>query len=264
MHSTFSTDSKVSPEILLDTAIKRGLKSITITDHMDCEWPADPTQYIFDEKEYFDKLGRLREEYKDRIELNIGMEFGFRNEEDVVDKIDKRWAELKVLPFDFIIGSTHLYDHGDPYYPDFWEGHQAYRRLMEFYEATLFNVEHYDGYDICGHLDYAARYVPKDVHIEPTRFLNIIEVILKKIIESGRGLEINTKNLNKGFSMPNPNPMILKMYRAMGGEIITVGSDAHRAEFVGGCFDKAREILLDCGFKYYTVFKARKPEFFEL
>ena len=264
MHSTFSTDSKVPPEVLLDTAISRGLKSITITDHMDCEWPEDNTLYIFDEHEYFEKLGRLQSDYSSRIKLNIGMEFGFRNEEDVVEKIDKRWNELKDLPFDFIIGSTHLYDYGDPYFLKFWEGHNAYQRLMQYYEATLFNVEHYSGYDVYGHLDYAARYVPTGAHIEPTRFLNIIEVILKKIIENGCGIEINTKNLNKGFSMPNADPMILKMYKAMGGEIITVGSDAHKSEFVGGCFDRAKEILVACGFKYYTVFTAHKPEFFEL
>ncbi|MBP3238207.1 MAG: histidinol-phosphatase HisJ family protein [Lachnospiraceae bacterium] len=264
MHSSFSTDSQSDPRLLCDTAISRGLTSITITDHMDCEWPEDNTQYIFDEKEYFDVLGKLRADYSGRIDLGIGMEFGFRNEADIVEKIDKRFNELKVLPFDFIIGSTHLYDYGDPYYPKFWEGHNAYRRLMQYYEATLFNVEHYDSYDVYGHLDYAVRYVPADTHIEPTRFLNIIEVILKKIIEDGHGLEINTKNLNKGFSVPNPSPTILKMYRAMGGEIITVGSDAHKPEHVGGCFDKARDILLDCGFKHYAVFRAHKPEFYEL
>ena len=264
MHSTFSTDSKIPPKDLAEKAIERGLKIITITDHMDCEWTVDPTQYIFDENEYIPFMRKLAEEYAGRLDIRCGMEFGFRNEEDVVAKIDKRWNELKGLDFDFIIGSTHLYDYGDPYYPEFWEGHSTYERLRQYYEATLFNVTHYKDYDIYGHLDYAARYVPKDSHIEPTRFLSIIEEILRTIIEDGKGLEINTSRLNKGFSLPNPHPMILKMYKAMGGEIITVGSDAHKVEYVGGNLDKAREILLDCGFKHYAVFKQHKPEFYEL
>lgn len=264
MHSNFSTDSKIPPESLLDIAIERGLKIISITDHMDCEWPEDPTSYIFDEKEYFPAMKSLQEKHAKKIDLRIGMEFGFRDEEDVVPKIEKRWNELKDLPFDFIIGSTHLYDYGDPYYPKFWEGKRALDVIRRYYEATLFNVQHYNGFDIYGHLDYVMRYIPQNVHIETTRFLSIIEEILKTILEKGKGLEINTSRLNKGFSKPNPDPIILKMYRQMGGEIITVGSDAHKLEFVGGNFDRARDILLDCGFKYYTVFKGHKAEFMEL
>ena len=264
MHSTFSTDSQVPPETLIETAIRRGLKIISITDHMDCEWTEDPGSYIFDEKEYFPAMQELKKNYADRIDLRIGMEFGFRDEENVVEKIDKRWAELKDMPFDFIIGSTHLYDYGDPCFPKFWEGKRAAEVIRRYYEATLFNVSHYDDFDIYGHLDYVMRYIPDGVHIEVTRFLDITEAIIMELLKKGKGLEINTSRLNKGFSKPNPDPIILKMYRQLGGEIITVGSDAHKAEYVGGNFDKARDILLDCGFKYYTVFKEHKAEFKEL
>ena len=71
---------------------------------------------------------------------------------------------------------------------------------------------------------------------------------------------INTSPLNKGLSQTNPCPEIVKRYRELGGEIITIGSDAHTAVNVGGHFDAARDILLSSGFKYYTVFTDRKKE----
>lgn len=62
----------------------------------------------------------------------------------------------------------------------------------------------------------------------------------------------------------SPCTAILKRYRELGGEIITVGSDAHKSCDIASDFDRAREILSDCGFRYYTVFEKRQPEFFKL
>lgn len=264
MHSNFSTDSKSDPREMIETAIKRGLKIMTITDHMDVEWPLDNTEFIFDPKQYFETWNALKDEYKDRLDIRIGMEYGLRDEENVLEIVDKKWDELRKLPFDFIIGSTHVCDNSDPYYDVFWEGKSANERILDYYNSVLFNVEHYSGFDVYGHLDYIARYVPEGNHYEVTRYMDVYEQVLRILIDRGIGLEINTSLLNKGFSKPNPDPVVLKMYKEMGGEIITCGSDAHRTDFIGGNFDKAAEILKGAGFKYYTVFKDHKPEFFEI
>ena len=50
----------------------------------------------------------------------------------------------------------------------------------------------------------------------------------------------------------------------MGGELITVGSDAHTPEYLGYGFEQARELLKSCGFRYYTVFHHRKAEMIPL
>ena len=264
MHSNFSTDSEEDPRNIVETAIARGLTQITITDHMDIEWPEDNTQFIFDPVPYFETWNKLKEEYSDRIYLAIGMEFGLRDEQNVVPIIDAKWKELRELPFEFIIGSTHLCDNADPYYDNFWEGHNVNDRIYEYYNSVLYNVEHYEGFDVYGHLDYISRYVPEGNHYEVTRYMDVYEKVLKTLIERGIGLEINTSLLNKGYAKPNPDPLILKMYRQMGGEIITCGSDAHQAVNIGGHFKEATDILKACGFKYYTVFKNHKPEFLPL
>ena len=57
---------------------------------------------------------------------------------------------------------------------------------------------------------------------------------------------------------------MLKLYRSMGGEIITIGSDAHVPEHIGFHFDEAQELLRSCGFRYFTTYTRRKPEFHSL
>jgi histidinol-phosphatase (PHP family) len=84
------------------------------------------------------------------------------------------------------------------------------------------------------------------------------------LIEHGKGLECNTGGLRYGLSQPNPSRRILKRYRELGGEIITIGSDAHTPDYLGYGFQECRRFLLRCGFRYYTVFHGRKPEFIPL
>ena len=76
-----------------------------------------------------------------------------------------------------------------------------------------------------------------------------------------KGIELNTGGLYKGANHPNPHPAIIKRYRELGGEIITLGSDDHEAKYLGYAFDQAQDLLKDCGFKYYCTFKDRKAEF---
>lgn len=264
LHTNFSTDCNNDPRDVIEQAIKCGLNTIGITDHMDIAWPEDNTQYIFDHNDYFKTLGELKEEYKDRIEILIAMEFGFRNEPNVVKTIDKHWKFYKELPFDYVLNSTHIVDNGDPYYVKFWEGHSVYERMVQYFEAVLYNARHYDGADIFAHLDYAGRYMPEGSRFEVTRYIDIIEEILKTIISKGCALELNTALLNKGYKTTNPDRVILKMYKELGGELITIGSDAHRLYFIGGYRDTAAEILKNAGFKYYAVYRQHKATMYEL
>ena len=80
----------------------------------------------------------------------------------------------------------------------------------------------------------------------------------------GNGIEINTGGLRSGLKFPNPNPHILRRYRELNGEIITIGSDAHSGKNIADSFAVAEDILTECGFKYYTVFKDRTASFIKL
>ena len=92
----------------------------------------------------------------------------------------------------------------------------------------------------------------------------MIDEILRSIIDKGRGIELNTAGFKYGLGHPNPTEEILKRYHSLGGEIITVGADAHKPGHVAYDFDKVPDILKDAGFKYYTVFENRIPHFLKI
>ena len=112
-----------------------------------------------------------------------------------------------------------------------------------------------------GHLDYAVRYgKEKDRYYSYERFSQEIDAILQYLISHQIALEVNTAGLRMlGFT--NPHPDVIRRYREMGGELITVGSDGHVPEYLGYGFDRLPELLSDCGFDSYTVFRKGKPEF---
>ena len=84
------------------------------------------------------------------------------------------------------------------------------------------------------------------------------------LISKGKALECNTAGFKYGLGHLHPYEEILKRYRELGGELLTVGSDGHRPNEVGGYFEQAAEILKSCGFRYYTVYRERNPVFLEL
>ena len=129
----------------------------------------------------------------------------------------------------------------------------------------LENIKKFSNFDVYGHLDYVIRYgATKDADYSYDKYKDILDKILEALLEKEKGLEINTGGLKSGLKDLHPCMDILKRYRALGGEIITVGSDAHNASCIGDSFDRAASVLLECGFQYYTIFDKRVPEFIKL
>ena len=267
VHSCFSSDSTEKPENIINTCINKGFKYVYFTDHHDTDFPINPQNpdmdFQLDFDAYFSKLSDLKEQYKDKIEIRIGVEQGICPE--VADKVS---TLSDSYPFDFIIGSSHLtnlsIENGDPYYPSFYEGRTNVEAYREYFKTEAENVTLTDGFDIYGHIDYPIRYCPdKTFKFNFTDYSDIIEIFFKRLIEKGKGIEINTAGISKiGYAHPHID--ILKMYKELGGEIITVGSDAHSTENIGFGFDIAYKLLKELDFKYYSVYKDRKAEFIPL
>ncbi len=247
---------------MVEEAIRRGLKCYCITDHFDYMFPYDiPGGFVFDPDEYFKQLLELKERYAGRIELNIGVEFGLRDEPGVKEK---NLAKLKSLeesyPFAFIVGSTHLIDSLDPYYPEYWEKKTKKEALDLYFSLIARNLKTYDCYDSCGHLDYMIRYIPEgERDYDYADYRDLIDDILKTLIHKGKALEVNSAGLKYGLGFAHPKLEVLKRYRELGGELLTIGSDAHEPIHIAYGFDEAEECIKEAGFKYYTVYRERKP-----
>ncbi len=261
VHTNFSNDCSVRAEEQIESAINLGLKFICITDHCDMHLYSDK-KYVLDIGVYINKINSLKEKYKDRINILCGIEIGLQPslKEAISDNING-------YNFDFIIGSSHAVNNIDiGYNPDkYFNGKSEKEAYREYFESILENVKTFDNYNIYGHLDYVVRYGPnKNKYFKFSDYKDVFEEILKIIIQNGKGIEINTAGLRKNLGYPHPHREILKMYKDLGGKIITIGSDAHLSEHVGYRFQDILKLLRELSFKSYTVFERQVPKFINL
>lgn len=252
VHTAFSTDSEESLDNAVNAAIAAGLKTLCITEHMDMDYPTG--EFQLDTAAYREALFSAKERYSDRIELLFGVELGLMNY-----LAPRLYDFTKSFDFDFIIGSSHLVDGIDPYYPGYFDKLGDKEGIRRYFQSILDNIAAFDDFDVYGHLDYVVRYSDAKTYL-PSEYSDMLDEILKKLISMGKGIELNTAGLKYGLGWAHPHPEVLKRYRELGGEIITVGSDGHRAEHIAYDFKTAEEILKAAGFTYRAVFRGRKAE----
>lgn len=262
MHSSFSADSDTPMEQMIKKSIALGLSGICFTEHFDPDYPPTPDQASFplDFASYQAAFSSLKEIYSNQISLHFGIELGLQPH--LKESFDTLATEY---PFDFIIGSSHVVHGKDPYYPSYYTQRSEETAYREYFESIIENLRVFSDFDVYGHLDYVVRYGPnQNKYYSYSNYKDIIDEIIKLLTEKGIGMEVNTGGFHYGLGQPNPCTDIIKRYRELGGEIITIGADAHKPEFIGYDFCKAAAILQDCGFSYYTVFDNRKPHFLPL
>lgn len=268
LHTSFSADCEIPPETMLQRAKNLGLKGITFTDHMDYDYPGeDPHRFELDIKEYFLKMTSiLEEESKNPSDTSVlvGMELGLQPH-----LADLHKDLVHTLPLDYVIGSIHVANHMDPYYPEFYGGRSGKDAYREYFSCALENLNCFTDFDSFGHLDYVVRYAKNHLseaesHYDYRDYKDLIGEIFKILIKNDIALEVNTGAYRSGLNEPNPNFETLMFYRDCGGKLITLGADAHKTEHVGLHFDKIADELKAIGFKEYAVYKKRKPMIFEL
>ncbi|MDF2542073.1 MAG: hypothetical protein K0S47_1791 [Herbinix sp.] len=260
VHSNFSSDSTAPMEDMIDKALALGLKKLCFTDHMDIDYPVVQNGYTFtfSLEEYIQKLLDLKELYLSKIELMIGVELGLQPH--LKDQLN---AFAKSYPFDFIIGSTHVVDHIDPYFPEYWTNRSERQGILDYFQSIIDNCSIFNDFHVYGHLDYIIRYIPGQGDIKHTYaytdYSDILNEVLKTILSKGKGIEVNTSGFKYGLNHTHPKVEILKRYLELGGELITIGSDAHKPEHLCYDFQKAAELLTSLGYRYYATFTQGKP-----
>lgn len=260
MHTSFSYDSEAAPEEMVQGAIEKGLEVICFTDHYDKDYNYEGRECIFDLDKYFKTMKDLQDRYKDRLDIRIGVELG------LMPHLGPEFYEITSrYPFDFVIGSVHVVQGMDPAMGTIFEkcrDEEVYR--MTFRE-TLKDIQNIKDFDVLGHVDYVVRYSKGDIEEYSYRkYADEIDAVMKELIIRGKGIEVNMAGLKYGLPFAHPHPDILKRYRELGGEIVTVGADGHKPEHIAYHFHLADDLLKSCGFKYYTEFKGRKPIFKQL
>lgn len=264
VHTAFSGDSDAPMEEMIQQAIKKGLTHLCFTEHLDYDYVPDPSDpevdFSLDTPNYQSTFLQLKEKYQSKIHLGFGVELGLQ------PHLKNAYTDyLKAFDFDFVIGSTHVVKGIDPYYPSYYVDKTEIEVYESYFQEVYENVKAFSDFDVCGHLDYIVRYGQnKDKFYNAKDYRELWDAILKIILDNGKGIEINTGGIRKGLQDTHPCTWIVNRYKELGGEIITIGSDAHKKEDLVADFAKAAQVLQNCGFSYYTVFSKRKPEFIKL
>lgn len=265
MHSAYSGDAKDSMEDMIKSAIAKGLSGITFTEHQDLEFPyeengIDEGRFNVNTDAYLYDLLSLRSKYQDKIHVGFGIELGLQAE-----AVRPNAIYAKSHEFDMIIASLHIVDRMDPYYPAYHEGKTEEEAYGLYFKRFYENLLRFENFDVLGHLDYIIRYgANMDKNYKYEIYKDTIDKILEYLIEHEKALEINTAGIRKGTRDVHPTVDILKTYKSMGGDLITVGSDAHNMNDIAADFNRAEEALRDCGFKYYCVYENRIAEYKKL
>lgn len=256
LHTEFSTDSETPMRAQAERALELGIPAICVTDHMDMDYPQG--EFWLDTDRYMEAVRRLQEEYRGRLEISLGVELG------LMEHLRARQEEyLKKYPFDFVIGSVHLIHGEDPYNGELFRKYGDEEVFREYFRLSHRLLADAPSIQSWGHLDYVVRYGQNPEVYSYRKYADEIDAVLKLLLEKGIALEVNTAGF-RTLGRTNPEPDVLRRYRELGGELITVGSDGHQPEYLGYRFRETEELLRSCGFSYYAVFRQRKPEFIKI
>jgi histidinol-phosphatase (PHP family) len=260
VHTFYSADSSADPADIIRSARTAGLSGIVFTDHWDAGYRS-VNERTFVPKDYLRGGIRAYRRSAEDFSVLLGIEAA-----PIFDVLDEARQVLGGADFDFVILSAHYVENiPQCEFGVFCAEHgktEAYRRYL----LTLLRlIRAYDDFDVLGHFDYISRYTPfRDPVMYYRDFADIFDELFRYLIERRKGLELNTATGRK-IGGPVPiDPDIVKRYRELGGELICVGSDAHRAQDVGSRFALFREILLAAGFRRVVHFERRKPVFEDL
>lgn len=260
MHSKFSFDSITNPEENVKSCIKNDIKIMAFTDHIDKYCQKDADDMTFDLDQYFSTIYSLREKYKNDIKILAGVEVGiaYENKDIINNLIDEK-------PFDFVIGSIHAVN-----FVDVWGQREEIAKdplnsFRKYYTYMIDSVKAIKNFSVLGHIDYIDRYI-SDKSLIPAyeEYEDLIEELLRELIDSNRGIEVNTAGFRNKLPYANPKDKILKKYRDMGGEIITLGSDSHTPDTCGYMIYESIKHLKDLGFNHISYFEDKQEKQIEI
>ncbi len=248
LHTSISPDGIDAPEKVINAAIDMGLEHICLTDHMDLFYSDMQFQGVTNIDAHVKKLLPLKEKYKDKIYVCVGIECGWKKENEQANAKAVNCAGLE-----YIINSIHEVNGNDCYYKKTYEGKTKDEAYAEYFTAILNSLDAPYPFHAIGHMTYVSRYAPyPNAKISRGDYTDYIDAILKKLVEKGTVLELNSHTGNSGaYSMPELD--IACRYRELGGEFITFSSDAHTVSRICDNYEFIAQKALDNGFKYFTV-----------
>lgn len=253
-HTEASFDSEAPAGDMCDAAIAAGLSALAVTDHVEMvDYLADGMDKAAPAS--FEAADAAARRYAGRLRVARGIELG----EPLYD-LPLAERLLAERPYDFVLASVHrLREEPDYYFWDFRDKDIG-REMDHYFEEVLATVR-WGRFHSLAHLTYPFRYMPADRRpADYGRWQGTIDEILRELAGRGMALEINTSGLRGPICRTQPDAPLIRRFRELGGERITIGSDAHAPSDVGAGWDEAVRLAREAGFEAVTVFFEGRPE----
>lgn len=251
VHSNNSFDSKGSIVEMCKAAVSQNITHIAFTEHFSLD-SFKKSSGFFNYSRYFSEIQEARDIFKNKLTIFMGLEFC-----EPHLSIDTYKNAVKDFSLDYTLGSVH--NIGTAGLMTTAKERSAYSSYNAYFEE-FYKLACFGDFNAVAHLDLMSRYafsIHGDYSFED--FKDQISEILKKLISRGKGIEVNTSGLRKDLNQLHPKLEVLKLYKELGGDIITIGSDAHSAGEVGMGCKEALELLNSLGYKYIYTFESCIP-----
>jgi histidinol-phosphatase (PHP family) len=236
VHSNHSIDSKTTINEMCQAAVQKGFKYICFTEHYDMN-PHDDGYNFYNYEKYARDLDKAHETFSSELTILKGIEFGEPH------RYPQHFEKILKNGYDFVLGSIHWLGKN-------WVGEKVFqekydiRQIYEMHYKEILNAVQFGGFDSLAHIDFPKRYLAGQY--EP---LAEIDAIMQEIVKHHMALELNTSPIRKGLAEICPSKTIMDLYVKNGGSKITVGSDAHTTEHIGGDFDRVGPYIEAYGLK---------------
>lgn len=258
IHSTLSLDGISTMAEQVAACRAAGVTKVCFTEHID--YDCNGRDFMVGFERYQKSIEEVRAQFPD-MHILMGLELG-----DTTRDRAKVVELSNALPLDFKLLSRHQVDGVDPYMGDkFFEHRTRAQAAHDYCEAVYRTVTLFPDYDAVAHIGYVFKFATGD-GFPPLRWQDepdLLDGTLRFMAEHGKALEINTSRFIKfGDGMPGVD--ILKRFRELGGEFVTLGSDSHQVDTVAQGFDEVTERIKACGFDYLATYEQRKRVMWKL
>lgn len=262
-HTILSPDGHAPLSEMAQAAVDRGLNALTVTDHYDMLSEDGHRRMTYNWTPSLAQFTETFPRFSDKLDLHLGIELG---EAFVSPQHARAVLSQAGDALDQVIGSIHNWreEHGggEYFFTRFHTKETCHAALEDYFTSMEELVALPDCYDVLGHIIYPLRYMHRDG--QEFSLLDYckdrLAEILRTVIETGHSIEVNTC---RGFTVEDWRD-ILKLYRDLGGTLVTTGSDAHYPQDVGKGLTEACALLQECGFCHLTVYNRRQATLMKL
>ena len=248
VHSMYSADSNELLKNYLEKATIEGCKYFLTTEHFDLDLVEFHDNWIGDYDKVEEELNILKKDYPN-IEMLLGIEAGYKD-----DRIDEILEKLNSKDFDVINLSIHDGPNLDFYWYKYFEKFGEDKTMKLYFNIMIKATSTFTKYNVLSHIDYGFKTIYQNDNTKKIQEYEpyIIEVF-KNLIKNNKAFEINTK-VQEAINDDNHTVYLLKLYKSLGGEKLTLSSDAHSSERYRSSFDYYMKLIKECGFEYLVYF----------